>query len=520
MLTTGAQTATPFQVSLEEMSIPGMAGVQSFVHAQYNGKWVLIGGRTDGLHQRQPFASFAAAENNTMVHIVDPVAGQVWSASLSVLPVSLYEQLQSTNMEFEQIDSVLYIIGGYGYSATSGNHITYDKLTAVDLPGLMFAVINGGSITGSFRQISHPAMAVTGGYLGHLGNRFYLAGGQEFIGRYNPMGPNHGPGFIQNYVNAIRSFEIMDDGQTLSIQNYSEWLDTANLHRRDYNMTYQVFPDGRKGYTMFSGVFQYSGDIPWLNTVDFTDTGYAVIPGFNQYLNQYHTANMPVYDGAGNSMSTIFFGGMSRYTLDATGNLIDDINVPFVNTMSKVTRFHDGSLQEFKIGEMPALLGSGAEFLAVDAGFADEYGMIHLDSLSNQKTHVGYVAGGIESTAGNIFFINTGTQSDATTRVFKVFITKNAVGSSELMDGEEFFTSEVYPNPAGSSVQLSLTLPHRADVEVEMIDTKGLFIRKIHSGNIYSSQDFQVELSDLPGGVYFFKISSGEFQETLSFVKN
>lgn len=515
-----AQTPVPFQVSLEEMTIPGMPGVQSFVHAQYNGQWLIIGGRTDGLHQRQPFASFASADNNTMVHVIDPGAGQVWSKSLSSLPTPMYEQLQSTNMEFEQRDSMLYIIGGYGYSSTAGDHITYDKLTAVEVPGLINAIVNGNSISPYFRQISHPGMQVTGGYLGYLGQKFYLAGGQEFTGRYNPHGPNHGPGFLQNYTNAIRVFDIMDDGQNLAIQNFTEWKDTANLHRRDYNMAYQVFPDGTPGFTMFSGVFQYSGDIPWLNTVDFTDTGYAVQNGFNQYLNQYHTAHMPVYDASGNAMHTIFFGGMSRYTLDASGNLVDDINVPFVKTISQVSRYHDGSLQEFKIGEMPGLLGSGAEFIPVGGtSFINNNGIVLLDPLSNQKTLIGYVIGGIESTAANIFFTNTGTQSDATTRIFKVFITKNAIGNSELMDGGEFFKTNVFPNPASERVKLSLEIPHEAQLELELIDEAGSLISQVFEGSIYANREFEVDLSELPRGVYFFQITSENFVKTLSVVK-
>jgi hypothetical protein len=515
-----AQTAVPFQVSLEEISISGMPGVQSFVHAQDNDKWLIIGGRTDGLHQRQPFASFASADNNTMAYVVDPVSNQVWSEALSSLPTAMYEQLQSTNMEFEQRDSVLYIIGGYGYSASAGDHITHDKLTAVNVPGLVNAIINNTSITSHFRQISHTGMEVTGGYLGIIGQKFYLAGGQEFTGRYNPHGPNHGPGFVQNYTNAIRVFEISDNGQTLAIQNYSEWLDTANLHRRDYNMAYQVFPDGTAGFTMFSGVFQYSGDIPWLNTVDFNDTGYVVRNGFNQYLNQYHTAHMPVYDASGNAMHTIFFGGMSRYTLDASGNLVDDINVPFVKTISQVSRYHDGSMQEFKIGEMPGLLGSGAEFIPVSSqSFVDTNGMVLLDPLSNQKTLVGYVIGGIESTAANIFFSNTGTQSNATSRVFKVFITKNAIGNKELMDGEEFFKTSIYPNPAHDIINLHLQIPHNADIDVDLLDESGKKVLHVFKGVVYSSKKLDFDLSELSHGVYFLRISSGDFVKNLSVVK-
>ena len=88
---------------------------------------------------------------------------------------------------------------------------------------------------------------------------------------------------------------------------------------------------------------------------------------FNQYLSQYHSAKIPIYDTDNNMMHTLFFGGMSQYKLDADGNLIQDDNVPFVKTISKVSRFRDGSMIESSLDiEMPTLLGSGAEFIPIN----------------------------------------------------------------------------------------------------------------------------------------------------------
>src|SRR5512139_3561441 len=53
-----------YSISLEPITIAGFTGLHSFATAQHEGKWLLIGGRTDGLHRRQPFASFAANGNN------------------------------------------------------------------------------------------------------------------------------------------------------------------------------------------------------------------------------------------------------------------------------------------------------------------------------------------------------------------------------------------------------------------------------------------------------------------------
>ncbi|MCB9190369.1 MAG: hypothetical protein H6603_06525 [Flavobacteriales bacterium] len=114
IVTFSASAQPNFELSIEEATLPQAPGLQSYVVGQYQGKWLLIGGRTDGLHRRQPFAAFLAADNNLMAYVIDPANLQHWSVSLSSLPTALFEQLQSTNMAFIQRDTVLYIVGGYG----------------------------------------------------------------------------------------------------------------------------------------------------------------------------------------------------------------------------------------------------------------------------------------------------------------------------------------------------------------------------------------------------------------------
>ena len=126
-----AQDNFDYSITLKPITIDNFPGLHSYAFGQHGNKWVLIGGRKDGLHARQPFASFPKSENNTNIFVLDISAKKVWSAPISVLPKSLYEQLQSTNMNFHQIEDTLYIIGGYGYSDSKQDHITYPNLTTV-----------------------------------------------------------------------------------------------------------------------------------------------------------------------------------------------------------------------------------------------------------------------------------------------------------------------------------------------------------------------------------------------------
>ena len=417
-----------FTIQIEPFTIDEAPGIQSYSWGKTSdGKWLIVGGRIDGLHKRRPFEAFRPNENNTNVYVLDPLENKTWSTSLNTLAPSIHEQLQSTNQEFYQRNNTLYVIGGYGYSETENDHITYPNLTAIDIDGVAKAIMEGTSISNFFRQISDTNLAVTGGQLGVLDDTFYLCGGQHFEGRYNPMGPNHGPGFTQEYTDEIRKFKIMDDGTKLSIGNYSASSDTQNLHRRDYNMVPQIFPDGTKGFTMFSGVFQFDANIPWLNSVDVTESGYKVNNEFNQLLSQYHSAKVPIYNSETGEMMTVFFGGLSQYQFNEESELVEDDEVPFVKTISMVVRHKDGSMIEKDLGvKMPAFLGSGAEFIPVSGeSFFLKNEIVNFNELKKGSTLIGYIYGGIESSRENIFFVNNGTQSIASNQVFKVYILKN-----------------------------------------------------------------------------------------------
>lgn len=498
-----------FNVEIEPITISGTPGVHSFSWGKTTDEnWVVIGGRIDGLHQRQPNSSFLETSNNKNVFIVDPVANQTWSADLSVLSASIYEQLQSTNQQFYQRGNTLYVIGGYGFSTTQADHVTYSNLTAIDLDGLETAVKNGNDIVPFFRQITDINMAVTGGQIGYLDSVFYLAGGQFFEGRYNPMGPNNGPGFIQDYTDEVREFKIQDDGTSMTIVDYSAANDSNNLHRRDYNMSPQIFPNGEEGFTMFSGVFD-PNDLPFLNSVDVTASGYTVNNNFTQYLSQYHSAKVPIYDVANNAMHTLFFGGMSQYTLDNGGNLVQNDSVPFVKTISKVTRLSDGSMQEVKLNiEMPALLGSGAEFIPLnDTSLYMTQEVLGINDVPMSKTLIGYIVGGIESTLPNIFFINDGTQSSASSQVFGVYINKSTVGMHEqALTGENIYNLNMFPNPTTGVVSLSFFVPDNTPVSVEVYNVLGVLVESEAVAQIIGTRQIELNLNHLAAGEYVIRV--------------
>lgn len=500
-----AQTA-PFEISLEPMNITNLGGIQSFSFGQANGKWLLVGGRLDGLHRRQPFAAFDVAGNNNQLIVIDPVSQQKWSAPLTSLPTAIQEHLSSTNMEFYQEGDYLYTLGGYGYSATFGDHTTFDKLTAIKISDVINAIINNTSFSTYIRQITDAQFQVTGGRLRKIGSTYHLLGGQKFIGRYNPMGPNNGPGFIQEYTNSIRKFTLTDNGTTLSINHLVPFVDAVNLHRRDYNAEPQILPNGDEGITIFSGVFQQTADLPFLNSVTVDATSYAVNNNFQQYYNHYHCPVLPIYSEINNQMHTVFFGGIAQF-YDNAGTLVQDDNVPFVNTIARVTRDANGNMAEYKLPiVMPSLLGAGAEFIPNLnlPHFNNE--VFKLDNIPTTNTLIGYIFGGISSTSRNIFFTNTGTESSANNQIFKVFIKKSSPLSVDELNQSSTSNLNliISPNPNKGILNISFNLVKKEHVILSIHDMKGSLIEKVQLKNLQIGKNyFQKEIKDLRGGNVF-----------------
>lgn len=448
-LSSFAQTTFNYTLKVEPFQISNLPGLHSFAFAQYDGKWLLLGGRIDGLHARQPFNAFPASGNNKVIYVIDPITNQKWERNVSELPTAIAEQLQSSNPQFCQDGETLYYLGGYCFSVTANDHITFDKLTAIQVPELMNAIINNAPVNSYFKQISDTAFAVTGGHLVKMNDRFYLVGGHRFDGRYNPMG---NPTYVQKYTNQIRSFKINNTGSQLSISEYQVISDPVHLRRRDYNLISQIFPGGTEGFTISSGVFQENADLPFLYPVDVTPTGYQPITTFNQYLSNYHTANVSLYENDLQQMHTLFFGGISRYYYN-NGVFTQDDNVPFVKTISRLSRGANGIFEEYNLPiEMPAYHGASAEFFINTSLPHTNNDVIKLNEIMSDTILLGYVVGGINSTTINPFSQNqTSQNTSANSTHYRVKLIRNKSVGEIQVNGINPYSFSVFPNPNNGS---------------------------------------------------------------------
>ena len=135
------QNDFPFALQLSPVEIQQMDGLHSYAFGESNGRYLIVGGRLDGLHARQPFNAFPQNQNNTQLRVIDPQAQQQWTLDMADLSASLQEQLQSTNMCFHQRGDSLYIAGGYAFSAGVGDHITFPFLTVLHVDEVIDGVV-------------------------------------------------------------------------------------------------------------------------------------------------------------------------------------------------------------------------------------------------------------------------------------------------------------------------------------------------------------------------------------------
>jgi hypothetical protein len=159
-------------------------------------------------------------------------------------------------------------------------------------------------------------------------------------------------------------------------------------------------------------------------------------------------------------MHTFFFGGIAEY-YDSLHLLVQDQDMPFTKTISRVTCMRNGKKAEFKLPiEMPALLGAGAEFIPETSLPRYPNGVLKMDSIGLDTTLLGYIYGGIQSTAPHIFWVNEDAQSQASSTIYRVKMYRNAEKSQDKLQAASTnkLMLQVYVPMQSDSLEVSYTL--------------------------------------------------------------
>jgi hypothetical protein len=423
--------------------------LHSYSVGTHDGKWVMLAGRTNGLHgfTTSGSANFPPASQNREVWVIDPASGQSWHRSLqdpsSGLSGNDVAALTTTNNQFMQRGDRLYMVGGYGANATSG-FSTQNALSAIDLPGIVDWVTTGsGTASNHIRMVRDNTFRVTGGAMYEMGGRAHLVFGQNFLGGYIP-------GSNGDYTRQVRSFDIVDDGTTLGFSNLTQTSPLSEYRRRDLNVFPTLSRDSNgsltQGLTALSGVFTESNGA-WTVPVEIDANGQPSMADpnsagtFKQGMNGYHSAKLGLFSESTGAMHEILFGGITLVDYDrATQQFFQDDDMPWTNSVTAVVRDELGQYEQTLLGAFPDLFdaegnllrfGANAEFLALDGLGLYENGVINLDAITG-TTVLGHIYGGLFSNAPHVRGV-PGAISGASNIVWEVTLTPVPEPTSVLL---------------------------------------------------------------------------------------
>ena len=440
-------TDVPFRVSIEQAAFSLPTGLQSYVAATHQGRWLLVSGRTGGLHGfYSTNNNFQPGKQNATVFVVDPSAPSVATRSLadpaSGLTPAQVDSLAVVSAQGYQLGRTLYMTGGYGVDTATGQFSTSDARSAIDVPGLMRWVTSpspGETAAQHIRQIFDPILRVTGGYMTR--NRqgmTLLIFGQDFDGFYVPSANGV-------YTRQVRRFRIVDDGVTLSLAPKGlvgllsqPLVPDPNYRRRDLNVVPVVtsrFGLEIPGWVALSGVFTPAGGA-WTVPVTISQGGMPSMADpsapatFKQAMNNYAAPTLGLFGNGGN-MYTVVLGGIS-FGFFANGVFKTDAEMPFINQVTAIRIDNRGRFSQHLM-EGPVipsttvnpgnslLFGAGAQLIPADGLPAFDNGVLKLDELPAGPIVVGHIVSGIQSTLPNT---TKRADSAASPYVFKVTLTR------------------------------------------------------------------------------------------------
>jgi len=429
----------PFNVLIEKTDFSLPNGIHSYVSAIYDGKWLLLAGRTNGMHTfNNNSDNFPPNKQNTTVYVVDPrhqtVAFKSLDDSTSGLTQNQIDLLSVTSCEFYQHEKTLYVAGGYGVDTATGLFNTKDSLTAIDIPGFMHWVTsssNEETAVQHIRQTSNPLLQVTGGYMSRVNEHLtLLVFGQNFTTFYTP-------GTNGIYTEQVRRFHLVDDGKKLIIHPKESEAPNPNYRRRDLNVVPIIQKSHEfylSGYAALSGVFTLTGGA-WTVPVLISSEGTTSMADpddpntFKQGMNNYACPTIGLFCKKSHKMYVVICGGIS-YGSFHDGVFTKDPKLPFINQLTTVEINKEGVFKQFIMEDKyPVVLtpndkhrlrfGAGAQFLPVGGLPAYKNGVLKLNKLEQERVLLGYIVGGIQSKVGNT---KTRADSGASPHIFKVFL--------------------------------------------------------------------------------------------------
>ncbi len=504
---------------IDTFKISNWPAIHSFSFAQYDHYILLIGGRKDGLHPRE--SGFEYNQSNQMIYLWNTKDHSIISYRPDSLDPFIHDFLSASNTNFTQDDQFLYITGGYGQSR-DGVYKTFPVFLRVDLKKCVEGILTNQTIFSSMKYIRSDYFAVAGAQMRIMDSLFYLVGGQLFSAKYDHN--NHS--LNQKYTDAVRIFKITDEGDSLKVNSISEIINDFNFHRRDYNLNPTISENGEVKLMVYSGVFQYNINRPFLNISIIHDQTFDEVFDFEHKFASYNCARFACYDHLTNEFHQLFFGGMAEYYRDSVNNIAQDPYVPFVKSISSISRKSDGSLVEHLYeNELPGFFGTNSEFLINPNLNIIYQDIVDFSSFNKDTTYLGIVYGGIynPSKMKNPWQNDSAHLTMSNPYLLKIYFIKDQIMSDKNKQASPDKSAiTLIPNPAKHEVRIELPKDLLIKtLKVRVQDTGGHIIKTVIFGALPENK-LVLNTSDLIPQNYnllFLVNSELQFQKQLSIFK-
>lgn len=431
----GTSGETPLSIDAVENASAEFAGaprLQSFVWAQWDGKWIFIAGRTGGYHGvGQGDVDFPRTKANQQIWVIQPPGSEpaaagsakVYSFPVADLPGSLgpvKDQWISTNPLFFQDRETLYLVGGYGENST-GEMVTHPVVSSVNLPALVQGVMQGkDTFSKTIAWAESPLVQSTGGALVKLDDGlFYLIGGHVFMGTYRGFeaaDEKNTPKTSQTYLGEIRKLRFTNNQHGKLDVSLVQSFKDPEFARRDFNAALTILDDGKSlGAAAYGGVFTKDR----MNFPHPVLISAGAVPkaddSFEQKMSAYTCATLLIYDPEQLAMYTTFFGGISRWRWNDTSRQFEQAPVmgdiakdstryldgmPWINEISTLVR-RGGKAFEFvqQDHRLPGYVGTNGAFLNATGlkKIREDADIFDIRQFRGKRVLAGYLYGGIRA---------------------------------------------------------------------------------------------------------------------------
>jgi hypothetical protein len=136
---------------------------------------------------------------------------------------ALGEQMGATGLSYYQQGNTLFLIGGYGYSESQNQYVTFPYITAIDLKATLSALLEGKNPVASFYQICDERLAIFDGTLDYNGEEFFLINGKTAY-MLRPFSEH--PEYVEETLKGqARTFKLTGEGASLELEAFQDWYD-------------------------------------------------------------------------------------------------------------------------------------------------------------------------------------------------------------------------------------------------------------------------------------------------------